>query len=91
VINQSLHLPKDSSLIHPHQTLLRVKSIEHQQNKSQDAGNYAFSVTFSCDEEGRKKIQEEFLKYLKSVQKTVQNAGSEEVYQINFDLFSWTK
>jgi transcriptional regulator with XRE-family HTH domain len=91
VINQSLHLPKDSNLIHPHQTLLRVKSIEHQQNKSHDSGNYAFSVTFSCDEEGRKKIQEDFIKYLKSVQKTVQAAGTEEVYQINFDLFSWTK
>jgi len=91
VINQSIHLPQDSNLLHPHQTLTRVKSIEHQQVKSQDAENYSFSVTFSCDEEGRKKIQEDFVKYLKSVQKTVQNAGSEEVYQINFDLFSWTK
>jgi uncharacterized protein (TIGR02147 family) len=91
VINQTMHLPKNSNLLHPHQALLRVKSIEHQQNKSLDSGNYAFSVTFSADEEARKKIQEDFLKYLKSVQKTVQNAGTEEVYQINFDLFSWTK
>lgn len=91
VIKESLHLPKDSHLIHPHQTLLRVKSLEHKEVKSRDSGNYTFSVTFSCDEDGRKKIQEDFIKYLKSVQKTVQNAGTEEVYQINFDLFSWTK
>lgn len=91
VVNQTMHLPKDSNLLHPHQTLLRVKSIEHQQNKSQDTSNYAFSVTFSSDEDGKKKIQEDFIKYLKSVQKVVQTSGTEEVYQINFDLFSWTK
>lgn len=91
VTNQSLHLPKESNLFHPQQSLIRIKSIEQQQAKSIDSGNYSFSVTFSCDETGRKKIQEDFIKYLKSVQKTVQSSGTEEVFQINFDLFSWTK
>ncbi|MGZ3790194.1 MAG: TIGR02147 family protein [Bacteriovorax sp.] len=91
VTNQHLHLPKDSNLLFPHQTMLRVKSIEQNQTRSQDSENYTFSVTFSCDENSRKRIQEEFLKYLKTVQKIVHTAGTEEVYQLNFDLFSWTK
>jgi len=30
------------------------------------------------------------LSWLKGVQKTVQKSSEEEVFQLNFDLFSWT-
>lgn len=91
VTSRSIHLPKDSSLIKPHQALVRLRSLEQFQVKSHDPGNYSFSVTFSGDEQIRKRIQEEFLAFLKTSQKIVASGGTEEVYQMNFDLFSWTQ
>lgn len=88
---QSIHLPKDSSLLKPHQSMVRMQSLQQLNSRSTDLGNYSFSVTFSGDEDIKKKIQEDFLKFLKMTQKTVSEGGTEEVYQINFDLFSWTK
>lgn len=88
---QGIHLPKDSSLLKPHQSMVRMQSLQQINSRSRDPGNYSFSVTFSGDEDIKKKIQEDFLKFLKTTQKTVSEGGTEEVYQINFDLFSWTK
>lgn len=88
---QSIHLPKNSSLLRPHQSIVRMQSLQQLNSRGRDPGNYSFSVTFSGDEEIRKRIQEEFLKFLKITQKIVSTGDTEEIYQINFDLFSWTK
>lgn len=91
VTSRKIHLPKESPLLRPHQGVVRLQSMQRVQQKGMDPTQYAFSATFSGDEEIRQQIQQEFLKFIKTLQKYLAQGGTEEVYQLNFDLFSWTK
>jgi uncharacterized protein (TIGR02147 family) len=82
------HLPKESPLCQPHQSLLRYKSIDQMQRVS-EKDRYSFSVTFSSSPEDKNRIQSEFLEFLKKAEVIVKNTKREHVYQINFDLFPW--
>ncbi len=85
-----LHLPKDSSIFASYKsqcytnTMNRLKQLE--ENKT-----YNFTVFFSGDENLRKEINNQFMKFLSRTKKLVGDSESNEVFQMNFDLFSWTE
>lgn len=87
--SQHFHLSKESPLCGPHQNLLRYQCLHHQQKLAAD-DKYNFTVTFTADPQTRESIQQEFLKFLEGVEAQVKAAPSEEVYQMNFDLFAWS-
>lgn len=89
VLVKNRHLPKDSSLCEPHQTLMRYKSIDQMQRIPKD-DKYSFSVTLSCTLEDKNLIHQEFLNFLKKSEAIVKNSKREGIYQINFDLFPWS-
>ncbi len=85
-----MHLAKDSPLCAPQQLLLHYRSLQHQQLLS-PAAKFNFAVTFTADEKTREKIQVELLKFLETTEALVKNAPSESVYQLNLDLFPWSR
>jgi hypothetical protein len=87
---KSIHLSKSSPLCRPQQLLMQYRSLQHQQGMSDD-NRYNFAVTFTANSETRERIQQEFLKFLSSIEDLVRAAPSEEVYQMNFDLFAWSR
>lgn len=87
--NRHFHLPKDSPLCDPHQTLLRFKSLTHQQSLPPDK-RYNFAVTFTADNDTRERIHRQFLDFLTEIESWVNEAPSDEVFQMNFDLFNWS-
>lgn len=88
--NPHLHLPKDSPYYHAWRNQLRMLCLQrlHAHSKESD---YSFSVTFSADAPTRQWLQQEFLELLGRAETRVKNAADQEVYQMNFDLFSWTE
>lgn len=85
---QLMHLPKDSPLIKAHQTLIRNLTLERMSRLNSE-NHYSFSVTFNADESTRTQIQVDFLKFIKRAQNLCKGSKSENVMQMNFDLFSW--
>lgn len=90
LLRQEFHLPKDSPLSKPALLLMHYRSLQHQQLLN-DSDRYNFSVTFTADERTREKIQREFLNFLERIEDYVKDAPSEQVYQVHFDLFKWSK
>ncbi len=88
LLKDQLHLSKKSVLCGPQQNLMRTLSLSKTANAPADA--YSFLATFTANEKTRLKIQAEFVNFLKNVETLVQAAPSEDVYQIQFDLFSWS-
>lgn len=88
LLERNKHLPKDSPLCGPHQTIMRMKSIDQLQRLAPDA-KYSFSATFSGTEETRAQIQDAFLAFLKKAEAIVGEAESKSAFQMNFDLFPW--
>jgi uncharacterized protein (TIGR02147 family) len=84
-----LHLPKSSTICLPHQQLLRQMCIHHFQNQADNKKNYNLAITFTGDEKAKQKIQERFLEFLKDSDKIMDDAPVKDVFQMNFDLFSW--
>ncbi len=87
---KGFHLPEDHPLIWSHQTLLRQLSITHTANQK-PTNKYSFSVTLSCERKTKDIIKNKLLEALKEIQGDVKDAKSEEVYQLNIDLFPWLK
>lgn len=90
LLKQDFHLPKDSPLCRPHLLLMHYRALQHQQLLD-EKDKYNFSVTFTADERTRERIQREFLDFLGRIEGYVKDAPSEQVYQIHFDLFRWSK
>lgn len=88
LLKEQLHLSKSSPLCVPQQSLMRTLSLSKTANK--DSDSYSFLATFTANEKTRLKIQGEFVDFLKRIETLVAEAPSEEVYQIQFDLFSWS-
>jgi uncharacterized protein (TIGR02147 family) len=87
---EDLHLPRESVFYRPWINQVKLMSLQRlQQNEGKDA--YAFSVTFSADDDSRKQILGRFLDFLKSTEQKVKGAAQENVYQMSFELFSWTQ
>lgn len=70
--------------------MLRLRNVQQQQLLD-ESENYSFMVAFSADKETRGKNHREFLKFLKTIEGWVKDAPSEEVRQIHFDLFRWSR
>jgi len=85
-----LHLPKDSPIFDSYKsqcytnTMNRLKQIE-------DSKTYNFTAVFCADDGTRKEINNQYMKFLGKVKKLVDGSDSKEVFQMNFDLFSWTE
>ena len=88
-VQHNLHLSKDSAVFLSHRVLVRLLAIE-KLRKSKFSSTYTFSATLSANEKARSAIQEHFFNFLKEVEQIVKLAPSEEVYQLNFDLFPWS-
>lgn len=89
VNKNNMHIPKESPIFQMWRQQLNLIAQNRVQMVSDDK-KYNFQVVFSADENARKFIHNEFLKLLKKVQKTVGDSKNHDVYQMNFDLFSWT-
>jgi hypothetical protein len=88
-LKKNFHLPKDSPLCEPHQNLLQQIANQHTRGLP-EREKYAFSLTFSADEETRDAIHSEFLKFLQTIEPLVTKAPSDEIYGLRFDLFRWS-
>lgn len=88
VLVEGRHLPRESHLLRPHHTVMRVKSLDQMQRLPVDQ-TYSFSATISTEPEVRTKIQAEFLKFMKAAEKLVSTHDAGKLYQLNFDLFPW--
>ncbi len=91
ILRYALHLDVKSLYCKPHQQLFRFKSAD-QIVKLNPESRFVYSLTFSAEHEIKGQIQEMYLDLMKKVEKLLDNSPQgEEVYQINFDLFPWTK
>ena len=90
LMDVELHLPKDSPIFDSYKsqcytnTMNRLKQIE-------ESKTYNFTVVFSATDEIRQEINENFMKFLVKTKKLVADCKPDEVMQMNFDLFSWSK
>ena len=85
---KSIHLAKDMPIFKSWRTQLRSRCQERL-NSAPAPEDYSFSVTFSATQEVRQNIQAAFFAFLKQVESGVRDAENKEVFQMNFDLFSW--
>jgi uncharacterized protein (TIGR02147 family) len=90
VIRDDLHLPSDSPIYPFWRSQIRQLSLSRMQI-APSRRDHCFSVTFSADRKTRDRILEGFLALLKQSESWVKNSKSEEVFQMNFDLFAWTQ
>ena len=85
-----LHLPKDSTIFHSYKSQCYTNTM-NRLKKLDESKTYNFTVIFSGDEQVRNELNNEFMKFLTKAKKLVKNCKSKEVFQMNFDLFSWTE
>jgi hypothetical protein len=90
VVRDSIHLPPDSPVYKAGRALLRLRAMD-KIDRLPPAETFNFSVVFSATETVRARIQMRFQEFLKSVEDEVKAAPAEEVYQMSFDLFGWSK
>ena len=90
VHHDHMHLPVDSPIYRAYRTMLRLKSLERCQRLPNDRA-YSFSVVFTANETIRQDIRQAFLGFLATVEAMAQGAPDEDLYQMNFDLFDWSR
>jgi hypothetical protein len=90
VLKENLHLPRESPLYRTWRNQLKLMSM-YKLDNTIERNPYSFMVVFSCNEEVRTEIQNRFLKFINGIEKLVDKSPKEDVFQLNFDLFSWTK
>jgi uncharacterized protein (TIGR02147 family) len=88
VLQDHLQLSSESFLVNSHQQALKQLS-NLQTAKLNRNQKFSFATTVTIDEKTKNLIQEEFMKFLKSVEPLVRQAPSEKILQMNFDLFHW--
>lgn len=85
-----MHLTVDSPIVKPYTVMHRLKTVDQILKSSPDKSD-SFTVIFSANPDVRKRIREGFLQFLKSVEPDVKKATDiTDVYQMNFDLVSWS-
>ena len=89
LILDHIHLPRESAVYPAFRNQLKQMSIARLQNNEEN--DYSFWVTFSADDKTLLKLKQEFLALLKKTEASVRKAPAQNVYQMNFDLFSWTR
>lgn len=87
---KKIHLSQDNSIYGAWRNQTKLVSLERL-GRFPKKEDYSFSVSFSSNEECRLKIQSAFLEFLQKVETWVDGSKLEEAYQLNFDLFTWTR
>jgi uncharacterized protein (TIGR02147 family) len=90
ILQDNFHLTKESEYFRPWKSQLRGMAA-HKMENADDDEVYSFSAVFSANEETRKQIQQVLLRAIKDIQEIVGKSTDEDVYQLNFDLFPWSK
>ena len=83
-----LHLPRHASVYKVWRNAMRLHCLQHL-NRERRARDYSFSATFSGSWEVKNLVQAEFLSLVKKLEKLSSDCPQEDIFQINFDLFSW--
>jgi hypothetical protein len=89
VLKGLLHLSPDSEVYPFYRILVRTKALEKLQ-KTVSKKDYSYSLWFSADEATRKTVQAKFLEFLIAIEPVIKAAPETDVYQLNFDLLSWS-
>lgn len=87
---QSTHLSVESPLYAPFRFMQRFSAMERMQKLPPDR-TYNFTAVFSASESVREFIHSRFLTLLQEIEKAASTSKDEEVYQLSFDLFDWSK
>lgn len=85
-----LHLPREANLYGPWEAQLRMLGQARRHLLPKELA-YSFSVVFSGDEETRRELVRRILDLIKDAEPLVGKAPEEDVYQLDIDLFSWTR
>lgn len=88
IMKDNLHLKKDDPIFNQYISAHRVNTITRL-NSHREIDTYNFSAIFSLAESDVEMIQKEFFRFIGLVKRRVNQARSEKVYQMNFDLFDW--
>lgn len=90
IVKDNIHLPAESAVYRPYRSMMRIKALQRSEQLASEK-TYNFSVVFSSSRLGRQKVHESFLEFLKKAQAEVTSGEATDVYQMNFDLFSWSE
>lgn len=90
VCREQAHLPVESPLCAGSRVLMRLKAMQRYERLSAER-SYNFGVVFTATESERLWLREEFLKILSQLKDRCDAAPAEEVYQMSFDLFDWSR
>lgn len=90
VKKDSIHLAANSKIFGAYRKLNSLKT-QDQLERLPEEKKYSFSVIFSTSPKVRREIQDAFFSFLKTVQTRVKKSEEEHVYQMNFDLFTWSE
>jgi uncharacterized protein (TIGR02147 family) len=85
-----LHLQRDSRLYGPWEAQLRILGQARRHLLPKELA-YSFSVVFSGDEGTRRELVRRILELIKDAEPLVGKAPEDDVYQLDIDLFSWTR
>lgn len=91
VILDQLHLPNGSPLHPQYQSSLRGKAMDRLREEPENRRNYNFALVFSATEAVRAEVQAEFFAFLKRTENRVRGCEPDEVFQLNFDLMTWSR
>lgn len=87
-VSEKRHLDSGHPLTTAHQTLLKIKGLEHCA-RLDESKRYNMALTFTATDRTRRRLQRAILEMLKEAERLVEAAPAENLYQLNIDLFSW--
>lgn len=90
ILRDELHLSADHPIFPIYRSMMRIRATSRLQENS-DADNYSYSAFVSASSNTRILVKKRFLAFLKELQKEVGTDNPQEVFQINFDVLSWSK
>jgi len=90
VLQDELHLPVDTDIYPAYRTLQRLRTIDRLRTLDEQQA-YSFSAVFTADEAICDRIKGVLLEALREIEKLATNAPATEVYQVNLDLFDWSR
>jgi transcriptional regulator with XRE-family HTH domain len=88
LLKSSVHLEEADPLSLQNHINWRLETIHYLTKRYTNPSDYHLSAMFSCDEESKNKIKEEFKHFIIKVQQTVKESkNNDEAYFIGFDLY----
>jgi len=85
----SRHLSEESPVFNTFAILQRIKTIERM-SKGKTKEDYYFSALISADPEFQIGLRKKILSLLEDAQKDAGRSKTEDVFQLNIDLFKWS-